>query len=250
MADFFREVDEDYRRDRAIRFWTKYQYWFIGLAALVIVGTAAWRYYSHVRAEAAEAAGAKYEAALQLSSEGKSAEAESAFEELARIAPKGYANLARLRAADEIAGRDPQAAIKAYDALAAEPAYNDYFREFARLRAAILDVDQGDPKEVDQRLALLGVEAFACHNTIHELQGLIALKRDDYTTAGRWFDAIVADPQASSALRQRAEAFLGLVQAGSLSPEAPTPGKAPSGGKAPPANAPQPAPSAGEAPKH
>jgi len=227
MADFFREVDEDYRRDRAIRFWTKYQYWFIALFVLIVAGTGAWRFYVHVRTEAAEAAGAKYEAALQLSSEGKSAEAEAAFDEIAKTAPKGYASLARLRAADEIATRDPEAAIKAYDALASDSAYNEYFRDFARLRAAILSVDRGDSKEVEQRLSLLGAQSFPYHNTIHELQGLTALRRNDFEAAGRWFDAIVSDPQASPALRQRAEAFLGLVQAGSLSPEIPTPGKAP-----------------------
>ncbi len=243
MADFFREVDEDYRRDRAIRFWTKYQYWFIALFVLVVAGTGAWRYYLHVRTEAAESAGAKYEAALQFSSAGKSAEAEAAFNELAKTAPKGYASLARLRAADEIASRDPEAAIKAYDALAADSAYNQYFRDFAQLRAAILAVDGDDPKAIAQRLDPLGARSFPYHNSIHELQGLAALKRNDFDAAGRWFDAIVADPQSSLALRQRAEAFLGLVQAGRL-PSTPTPGTAPAAASSPEA------PPPGEAPKN
>lgn len=243
MADFFREVDEDYRRDRAIKFWTKYQYWFIALFVLVIAGTGAWRYYLHVRTEAAETAGAKYEAALKLSSDGKSAEAETAFDDLAKAAPKGYASLARLRAADEIATRDAEAAIKAYDALAADSAYNEYFRDAARLRAAILSVDGGDPKEVEQRLSPLGARSFPYHNTIHELQGLAALRRNDFEAAGRWFDAIVADPEASPALRQRAEAFLGLVQAGTISTPTPSPGKAPAATSSPAA------PPPGEAPK-
>jgi hypothetical protein len=243
MADFFREVDEDYRRDRAIKFWTKYQYWFLALGLVVVAGTGAWRYYQHVRTEAEEAAGAKYEAALQLSSGGKSTEAEAAFDEIARTAPKGYASLARLRAADEIATRDPGAAIRAYDALAADATYNDYFRDLARLRAAILSVDSGDPKEIEQRLSPLAARSFAYHDTIYELQGLAALRRNDFEAAGRSFDAIVSDPQASPSLRQRAEAFLGLVQAGDISPEAPTPGKAPA------ANASQGATPPGEAPK-
>jgi hypothetical protein len=40
------------------------------------------------------------------------------------------------------------------------------------------------------------------------------LKAGDYDSAGRWLDEIVADPQAPSGLRSRAEAFLGFVRAG------------------------------------
>jgi len=248
MTDFFREVDEDVRRDRVVRIWTKYQYWFIALALLIVAGTAGWRAYQHYRNEAAEAAGAQYEAALQLSQDGKSAEAEAAFDALARTAPKGYASLARLRAADEIATREPDRAIKAYDALAADQAFDPAFRDIARLRAAILDVD-GDPKEVEQRLGLLAAQSFPYHNTIRELLGLAALKRNDFEAAGRWFDAIVSDPKASFALRQRTEAYLGLVQAGSLSPDkaplanAPAPEAAPSEVAPPKAALPEVAPS-------
>jgi hypothetical protein len=255
MADFFREVDEDYRRDRAIQFWTKYQYWFIAFAVLVIAGTGAWRYYEHIRAEAAEAAGAKYESAQQLSAEGKSIEAEAVFAALGKTAPKGYASLARLRAADELATRDPQAAIGVYDGLAGDPTYNDYFRDLARLRAALLSLDNSDPQQLEQRLTPLAARTFPYHDTILELQGLAALRRNDLEAAGRAFDAIAADPQTSSALRQRAEAFLGLVQAGNISPELP----APAAGKAPAAQAPgkafegtaqRGAPPAGAAPKN
>ena len=122
MTEFFREVDEDVRRDRIIQIWTKYRYIFIGLAVLLVAGTGAWRVYEHYRDEAAEAASAKFEAAAQLARDGKSAEAAAAYEALSKTAPSGYASLARLRAAAEISASDPQAAIKAYEALADDPA--------------------------------------------------------------------------------------------------------------------------------
>lgn len=80
MADFFREVDEDVRRDQLIRFWKKYQNWIIGAAVVIIAATAGWRLYEHFRLKAGEAAGTRYEAALQLLTAGKSAEAAAAFE--------------------------------------------------------------------------------------------------------------------------------------------------------------------------
>ena len=152
MTEFFREVDEDVRRDRIIRIWTKYRYVFIGLAVLVVAGTGAWRAYEHYRDEAAETAGTKFEAAAQLARDGKSAEAAAAFDALSKTAPKGYATLARLRAAAEIlAASDPQAAIKAYDAMADDPSFNPLFRDFAKLRAAMLRVDIDDPLDFERR---------------------------------------------------------------------------------------------------
>jgi hypothetical protein len=213
MSDFFREVDEDYRRDQMVRIWTRYHWLFIGAAVLVVAATAGWRIYQHFHIQTAEAAGAQYEAALQLSADGKSAEAEAAFEALARTGPKGYAALARLRAVDEIATRDPAAAIAGYETLVADPNYDKAFKDMAQTRAAILRVDSDDPKAFEQKFGPLSVDSFTYHNSIRELLALADFKRGDFEAAGRWLDMIVSDAHAPSALRQRAEAFLGLVQA-------------------------------------
>jgi hypothetical protein len=217
-GDFFREVDEDYRRDRLLQFWTRYQSWLIAAAVLVVAATAAWRIYQHFRIETAEAAGAQYESALQLSAAGKSAEAEAAFEALAKTGPKGYATLARLRAVDEIAGHDPAAAIAGYDALVADPNYDRAFKDMAEVRAAILRVDSEDPKAFEQKFGPLAGQSFTYHDSVRELLALAAFKRGDVEAAGRWLDMIISDPRAPTALRQRAEAFLGLVQAGQAPP--------------------------------
>ncbi|WP_180982565.1 tetratricopeptide repeat protein [Methylocella silvestris] len=218
MSEFFREVDEDYRRERLANIWTKYQVWFIGAAVLLVAATAGWRIYQHFHLQAAEAAGARYEAALRLSQDGKSAEAEAGFKEIAASGPKGYATLARLRGVDEIAGRDPAAAIAAYDALGADPSFDQSFREAAQTRAAMLRVDRDDPKAFEEKYGALAQPSFTYHDTMRELLAMAAFKRDDFEAAGRWLDMIVGDPRAPGPLRQRAEAFLGLVQAGKLAP--------------------------------
>ena len=43
-GDFFREVDEDYRRDRLVQFWNRYQSWLIALAVLIVAATAVGTY--------------------------------------------------------------------------------------------------------------------------------------------------------------------------------------------------------------
>src|ERR1700742_713196 len=129
MSDFFREVDEDFRRDQIINIWKRYQNWIIGAALLVILATAGWRANEYYRMKADEAAGAKFEAASQLLRDGKTAEAIAAFDAMSHDAPKGYAALSRLVAADATAAKDPKAGLQAYDALVADAAFDETLKE-------------------------------------------------------------------------------------------------------------------------
>ncbi len=221
MTEFFREVDEEVRRERVLRFWAEYRYWLIAAAVLLVAGTGAWRLYSYYRDDAAEAAGAKYEAAMQLSRDGKSDEAAAAFDALSKTAPKGYANLARLRAADERAASDPQAAIKTFEELAAETGTDPVYRDFAKLRAAMLRVDSDDPMEFERKFAPLASDTFPYRHQIRELLGLAALKRNAIDTAANWFDGIVSDTRAPPGVNMRARALLDMAKAA-----APVPGSA------------------------
>jgi hypothetical protein len=212
MSDIFREVDEDVRRDQAAQVWSRYQNLFIGLAVLVIAATAGWRLYDHYRTKQAEEAGAKYEAALALARDGKSAEAEGAFEQIAKGGPKGYAALARLREAAEYSSTDPAVAVKAYDAIAADGTIDPLFQSLARLRAALLRLDEADAKENETRLAPMATNDNPFRFSAREALALAALKHDDFDAAGRQLDAIVVDPQAPATMRQRAEALLAVVR--------------------------------------
>jgi hypothetical protein len=214
MADFFREVDEDVRRDQVIQIWKQYQNWVIGAALLVVVATGVWRGYEYFRLKAAQTAGTRYEAALQLGNDGKSAEAQAAFAVLAQDGPRGYAMLARLAAADALAQKDASAAVKAYDAVAANPAIDPPYQDIARVRAAYLRIDSENPKEFEARYAAYTAPDQSYRNAYRELLALAALKRNDLAGAGHWLDAIVSDPNAPPAMRARATAFLTIVQGG------------------------------------
>jgi hypothetical protein len=214
MSDIFREVDEEVRRDQAVQVWARYQNWFIALAVLVIAATAGWRLYEYNRAKDAQAAGAKYESALALARDGKAAEAEGTLEQIAKSGPKGYAVLARLREAAEFSGTDKDAAVKAYDAIAADGTIDPLFQNLARLRAGLLRLDDADEKEIETRLGGMTASENPFRFSAHEALALAALKHDDFDAAGRQLDTLVVDPQAPQAMRQRAEALLALVRAG------------------------------------
>ena len=197
MSDIFREVDEEVRRDQAAQIWSRYQNLFIGLAVLVVAATAGWRFYDHYRTRQAEDAGAKYQAALALARDGKTAEAEGAFEQIAK---------------SEYSGGDPAAAVKAYDAIAADGTIDPLFQNLARLRAALLRLDEADARELEGRLAPMIANDNPFRFSAREALALAALKHDDFDAAGRQLDAIVIDPQAPASMRQRAEALLAVVR--------------------------------------
>ncbi|ACB95931.1 tetratricopeptide repeat protein [Beijerinckia indica] len=214
MTDFFREVDEDVRRERILQFLGRFRFLIGGVILLILAGAVGWRITVSHRLAEAEAMGARYQAAIDLAQQGEGAQALAALKTLSEEAPQGYATLARLRAIDETVASDPVAAAGAYAALAEDSRYPAIFRDLAHLRALYLQVDQLDPKVFEDKAAALAKSDFAFRNSARELLALAALKRKDFDAAGHWLDEIVVDPAAPASMRQRAEAFLGLVQAG------------------------------------
>lgn len=223
MSDIFREVDEDVRRDEAVKFWGKYQTLLIVAGVIVALSAGGYRLYDNWRMKQAEAAGATFEQALILSRDNKGAAAEAALAGVAATAPAGYRALAALRLAGEAGRRDAAAGVRAFDTLAADPQLDPLMQAVAKIRAAMLVVDTADFKEVARRLEPLAGQGAPFRHTARELLGLAALKASDFATAGKWLDQIVTDTQAPQALQDRAQAMLGLVQAGLARPGAAAP---------------------------
>ena len=96
MSDIFHEVDEDVRRDKAAELWRRYHTPILIFAVLIVAATGAWSYYQTNRQKTAEAANARFEAAVALANDGNAKEAAAAFDALAKDGPKGYATLARI----------------------------------------------------------------------------------------------------------------------------------------------------------
>jgi hypothetical protein len=214
MSDIFREVDEEVRRDQALQFWHKYQNYAIGIAILVIAATAAWKAYTTYQVRAAETAGSRYEAALQLLRDGKTAEARTAFAALAQDAPAGYRLLANFATAAATAASDSAAGANAYDALANDAATPALMQSAAQIRAALLRLDDADLNELKRRLEPLTLAGKPFRNGAREILGYAALRANDFDLAAGQFDQIVVDPISTPSQRQRAEAMLAIVQAG------------------------------------
>ena len=213
MSDIFQEVDEEVRRDKAAQFWKKYQNLIFAGVALIVLGTAGYRFYENRMLAAEQAAGAAYEQALALERAGKDVDAEAAFARLAADAPGGYQTLARLASAGVRATSDRDGALRAYDALAADSSIGPLFRDAARLRAALLRLDAGQADAAKPALEALAGPDAPYRNTARLALGVIALDAADYEGAGKWLDLVVADDGAPEVEKKSAQSLLGLVAA-------------------------------------
>ena len=211
MSELFDEVDEEVRRDQLKKLWDQYSIYIIAAALLIIAAVGGWRGYQYLEAKKAAEAGAAFDAALDLSEQNKHAEAEAAFDKLAATAPGGYRMLARLRAAAEVATRDPRAGAKMYDDIASDGGIGTEQQDLARIRAAGLLLDTESYPNMLQRLEAATRPEATFRHTARELLALSAWRANDTTAARQWLDMIASDGETPSALRSRAEALQALL---------------------------------------
>ncbi|TIV14057.1 MAG: tetratricopeptide repeat protein, partial [Mesorhizobium sp.] len=141
MSDdsFIREVNEEIRREQAQALWDRFGPAILGIAILIVLGTAAvvgYRYWDESRANRS---GDAFSAALKLANDGKNDEAIAALDQLEKDGYGAYPLLARMRAATVKADKgDVDGAVKDFDDVAADNAIPAGIRDIARLRAALL----------------------------------------------------------------------------------------------------------------
>ena len=211
MADIFHEVDEEVRRDQLKKLWDRYSIHIVAGAILIVAAVGGWRGYQYLEAKKAAEAGRAFDAALDLAEQSKHAEAEAAFNNLAATAPSGYRMLARLRAAAEVATRDPQAGAKMYDDISADRSIGTAEQDLARIRAAGLLLETASYPSMRERLEAATKPDATFRHTARELLALSAWRANDTTAARQWLDMIANDGETPSGLRSRAEALQALL---------------------------------------
>ena len=211
MSELFDEVDEEVRREQLKKLWDRYSIFIIAGAILIVAAVGGWRGYQYLEAKKAAEAGAAFETAAELSEQNKHAEAEAAFTKLAATAPYGYRVLSRLRAAAEVATRDPQGAAKLYDDIAADRSIGAPERELAKVRAAGLLLEPAAYPSMLARLEAATVPGATFRHTARELLALSAWRANDTAAARQWLDLIANDGETPPSLRSRAEALQALL---------------------------------------
>ena len=200
-------------KDRAKDLWKRYGLWVIAGAIAIVAGTAGVRGYQYWVETRANASGDAFLQAMTLANDGKSDEALAALADLEKDGYGAYPVLARMRAATVQAEKGQfDAAIKGFDAVAADTAIPKAIRDMALLRAALLLVDHGSREEVAARVEPLTSDANPLRHSAREALGLANWKAGNASDALTLFEQISADDSAPQNTRQRAELMAELIR--------------------------------------
>ena len=210
MADIFREVDEEVRRERLQQLWERHSNLIVAAALLIVLAVAGWRGYEWWEGKKAAESGAQFEAAIQLAESGKQAEAQAAFAKIAQDGSSGYRILARFREAAELAKTDPAGAAKLYDSLAADSSLDRALRDLAAVRAGLIMVDTAPLADMTAKLEPLTSADRPFRHTARELLALSAWRNGDSAAAKRWLDLIATDAETPAGTRARMEVLMTL----------------------------------------
>ncbi|SIQ20629.1 hypothetical protein SAMN05880590_102572 [Rhizobium sp. RU35A] len=215
---FIREVNEELRSEQISGVWRRFRYFIIGGAALIVVGTAAYRGYEYWHSHNASIYGDQFLAALNLAKD-KPDEALAALKTLEADGSGAYPVLARMRAATLLAQKgDVAAAVAAFNDVSKDKAVPDVMRDVAKLRAAFLLIDTGTYDQVSAEVEVMAVPGNALRNSAREALGLAAYKASDMAKAKQWFQDIAGDATAPRNVANRAQIMLDTIAASGKAP--------------------------------
>ena len=215
MSDIFAEVDADLRRDRWQALWDRYGLLVIAAAVGIVLLVAIVVGYRAFQQSQNEAASLRYEGLIQQIEEEDSATKFELLNTFAQEENNGYGALAAFgaaRAASE--NGDFTAALAGFDALAARGDLARPMRDYARLQAAIVLVNQkANADDIAARLARLFDDDNALRPIARDILALAYFTKDAPLKARELYAEQLADPDATPFSKQRAQIMLSEVEA-------------------------------------
>ena len=210
MSDIFREVEEDVRRERLEKLWKAYGNYAIVALALVFLGIAGWQFWQrHELAERQKVADA-FIAAQRISNPQAAA---STFADLAKTAPKGYAQVARLsQAGAMLASGQRDGAIDLFKQIAKDD--SGIVGSVARLRAAWALAENASRAELTELLKPLDQPGNAWRPNAREVLAYADYRAMDTKSALKKYSELAMDPESPQGLRSRAEAMTTFLKNG------------------------------------
>ncbi len=213
MADIFKEVDEDLRRDNLEKLWKKYSLQIIGLAAAVVLGVAGVQGWQAYDLDQRSKLSDRYGAARELAQGGETTAGLDAMIDLSEASGDSYAGLAAFEEARlRVESGDTGGAIAVWDRIAEGSGLGPGFKEAATLFSILHQIDSGDPAALRTRLQPLAADSQPFRSTARELLALIALGEGDTAAARDLYTKISDDREAPAGLRQRATQMLAALK--------------------------------------
>lgn len=217
MSDIFREVDEDVRRQEVEQMVRRYGPIVVGVVALVLIVFGGYSWWQNQREAELAAAGDRMIAALEQVGEGETDAALAEFTAMAEDAPGGYRMLAQFQQAAVLRQQgDNASALAIYDEMAADGAYDQLYRDLARLYAgyAAMSVDETTLSDLQDRLGPVAEGSGPWRYHANEVLGFAALQAGERELAVAYLSQITDAASAPAAVSSRADELMNIAQAG------------------------------------
>ena len=237
MTDIFREVEEDVRREKLEKLWKAYGNYAVAALVLLFAGIAGWQVWERHDAQERAKVSDSFIAAQRITNPQTAA---STFADIARTAPKGYAELARLSEAGAMfASGQTGPAIDLYKQIAKDD--NGPVGAVARLRAAWATADTASRKDLADLVKPLDQPGSPWRQSAQEVLAYADYRAMDSKGALAKYAILTADPESPDSLKRRAQAMTEFLKSGGAvsfgTVPAPVPPAAPNAAPAGPAPA-------------
>lgn len=202
--EFFREVDDELRREQALAIWKRFGRWIIGAVIGGLALFAGYLWWQNDRETKRGVEGEQLSAALEDLSGGNVDKAKSELDKLATSKTAGVAASAKLtNAAILLQKGDAKAAAAAFGAVAADTALDQTYRDLALVRQTAAEFDAMTPEAVVARLKPLAIKGNPWFGSAGEMVGISYLRMGKNDLAAAMFGALVKDEAVPQSIRDR-----------------------------------------------
>ncbi len=209
---FLREVDEEVRRDTALRFWRRWGRVAIAAAVVALLAFGGWLWWSASRTKAAGVEGETVSVALADLGEGKPNSAQSKLTPLITSSVEGHRIAARMTLADiKLSKGDTKGAAADFAAMANDASLAQPYRDLATVREVATMFDTLPPAQVVARLKPLAVAGTAWFGSAGEMTAIAQLRLNQPKAAGATLQALAKDETVPESIRSRVVQLAGTL---------------------------------------
>ena len=209
---FYREVDEELRREQAVQVWKRYGWAILAGSVLLIAAVGGYIWWQNQREARAGAQGETLVAALESMEKGSIEAAGPQVAELEKSGVEGYRAAGLFSRANILveSGNVP-GAIAVLQRIAADEDLAEPYRHAALVRQTALEFDSMRPEAIIQRLRPLVRRGHPWFGSAGELTAHAHLRQQRPDLAGQVFAALARDETVPDSIRSRAVQMAGAL---------------------------------------
>jgi hypothetical protein len=209
---FYREVDEELRKEQLTGTWKRYGTWIVAGIILFLAAVGGYLYWQNKQEQRAGEHGELLTAAFEDIQAKKTKEASGKLDRLAADGNEGYRAAAMLTKADLALEQGNQAvALSAFKAVAADGKLPEPFREVALIRQTALEYDKLQPAAIIQRLGPMAVAGNPWFGSAGEMVAIAHLRQQKPQQAATIFAAMAKEEGLPESIRSRALQMAGAL---------------------------------------